>query len=138
MPWGGKTSTSWQKGQSGNPGGRPKSNVVHLARQHTAMAIDGLVELASQREDLNIAKDAMLALLDRGWGKPTQMVASDPDQPVSFEIVWGPARSETPGIASNGEDKTIDAEDAEIVWGNGDGKAAIVWGGKPGAATRRG
>jgi hypothetical protein len=36
---------------------------------------------------------AACALLDRGWGKPLQMVTGDPDQPVSIEFRWA---DETP------------------------------------------
>lgn len=34
-------------------------------------------------------KDALGELSDRGFGKPTQTVAGDPDQPVSVRVVFG-------------------------------------------------
>jgi hypothetical protein len=77
-----RTSGTWTKdnpspkafkpGQSGNPGGRPKSDVVSLARQHTPEAINRLVALMRQDDDFDIAIQATTALLDRGWGKPPQ------------------------------------------------------------------
>jgi hypothetical protein len=63
-------------GNSANPGGRPKlpedvKHVRELARQYTTDALDGLVD--ALRNGSGPAKVAAAnALLDRGWGKPTQ------------------------------------------------------------------
>ena len=43
-----------------------------LARPHAAEAIAGLVEFMRQREDCHLAMSAMIALLDRGYGRPPQ------------------------------------------------------------------
>lgn len=66
----------FEPGKSGNPGGRPKGTgkVRELAREHTEAAIKALVDsLADERLKVSAAQ----ALLDRGWGKPTQHIAGD-------------------------------------------------------------
>jgi len=60
----------FQKGQSGNPGGRPKSikEVKEAAREHTLLAIERLAHWARSDEPA-ASVAASNALLDRGWGK---------------------------------------------------------------------
>jgi hypothetical protein len=65
------------KGQSGNPGGRPKllSEVQELARAHTAENLEGLMEIARNAKSPAQARvAARVAVLDRAWGKPGQSV----------------------------------------------------------------
>ena len=61
------------KGKSGNPGGRPKGwqDVQAAARAHTPAAIKTLVDALT---DEKLCVQAATALLDRGWGRPTQHV----------------------------------------------------------------
>jgi Family of unknown function (DUF5681) len=70
MPRGGLRSTSFKKGQSGNPKGRPKDavDVRTLARVHTGEAVERLVHwLRSDNPKASVAAAAIL--LDRGWGR---------------------------------------------------------------------
>ena len=67
------------KGQSGNPGGRPRDEekVAELARSYTREAIDTLVDIMRNSKDERVRGTAATALLDRGWGKPKVEVGSD-------------------------------------------------------------
>jgi hypothetical protein len=67
----------FEKGSSGNPGGRPKlpEDVKHVrerAREVTDEAIDALVAVMRDKKATPAARIAAAnALLDRGWGKAT-------------------------------------------------------------------
>ena len=79
----------FEKGKSGNPGGRPKENdeVKKLARQHTEAAIERL-KFWMYSDNPRASVSAAQALLDRGHGKPVQAI-SGPDGgaiPVKFVI----------------------------------------------------
>ena len=67
------------KGQSGNPGGRPRDEqkVAELARSYTTEVIETLVELMRSGNDERVRGTAAQALLNRGWGKPRVTVVSD-------------------------------------------------------------
>jgi len=68
----------FEKGRSGNPGGRPKGDgeIRELARQHTVLALRTLSEIADHGENESARVAAANALLDRGWGKPAVPVAA--------------------------------------------------------------
>jgi hypothetical protein len=70
-------STRWRKGQSGNPGGRPKviGDLQEQARQWAPEALEALREIAASKDAPPSARvSAAVALLDRGYGKPAQSI----------------------------------------------------------------
>jgi hypothetical protein len=88
----------FQKGQSGNPGGRPKlTEAQKQAREHTVQAIQTLVAML---ENPKQAVAAAVALLDRGWGKPAQEVTGADGGPLTMHTYV--IRAATP-IESAGE-----------------------------------
>jgi len=73
-PKGKPGNPNWVKGQSGNPGGRPKllHEVREAARSHSVWGIGRLRELA-ESEDGRVAIAAIKELLDRGVGRATEL-----------------------------------------------------------------
>jgi hypothetical protein len=72
----------FEKGQSGNPGGRPRAliEVQTAAREHTATAVATLARIAGDESAPHAAQiAAAIALLDRGWGRPMQAVEARVD-----------------------------------------------------------
>lgn len=72
---------TFQKGQSGNPGGRAKrtingKSIAELAREHTAEALGTLLSVMRSKKAPAAAKvNAAAKVLDRGWGQPSQSIA---------------------------------------------------------------
>jgi hypothetical protein len=71
-------STAWQPGRSGNPRGRPPAavDIAALARVHGPRCIEVAVELLDD-PDSRIRLGALVALLDRGFGRPKQVIESE-------------------------------------------------------------
>jgi hypothetical protein len=55
------------------------TDIRSLARAHTAAAIASLAGIATNGESEAAKVSACIALLDRGWGKPAQVIAGDED-----------------------------------------------------------
>ena len=75
------------KGTSGNPGGRPKeiAELRELAREHTEEAISTLIEIMQDKTAPHAARiKASECLLDRGYGKPAQLLETRSDNRPSF------------------------------------------------------
>ena len=68
----------WQPGQSGNPKGRPRERdrdtLQDLCRAQTEEAVKTLIVcMRNPKERL----PAAIAILDRGWGKPKQVIEAE-------------------------------------------------------------
>jgi hypothetical protein len=67
---------------------KSRTEIASLARAHTETVINVLISLVTREDVAPAARiSAGLALLDRGWGKPTQKVEVDDDRPRIIEII---------------------------------------------------
>jgi hypothetical protein len=136
MPWGGKVSTSFKPGQSGNPAGRSKASreARELARSYSLPAIEKLAEMAGltdapAAESETARIQALNSLLDRGIGKAPLVLEGDEDAPIAIHFTWGPAHLPDevarpvapPAIEAAVQDDAASDngadEEVQIVWG---------------------
>jgi hypothetical protein len=90
-----RSSTSFKRGQSGNPGGRPKevTEVRSLARRHTTEAVEALRSIMKDSSEPASARVAAAnSLLDRAWGRPPQtIIGEDGGNPAGASAEISPA-----------------------------------------------
>ena len=91
----------FEKGHSGNPGGRPKvlAEVQELARAHTAENIEGLMEVArNPKAPAQARVAARVAVLDRAWGKPGQSIDMNVNPKDELDHMLETLNGQTRGI----------------------------------------
>jgi hypothetical protein len=69
------------------------TQIASLARAHTESAIRTLANIMSHSESDPARVTAANSLLDRGWGKPTQLMAGDENHAPLAIIVTGVPRA---------------------------------------------
>jgi hypothetical protein len=100
-----KQPGTFPKGKSGNPGGRPKlaAEVRERAQSLTPAAIETLVDICRNSSNDSARVSAANALLDRGWGKPTQALEHS-------GLGGGPVQLQPGPLANFSDDELIQIE----------------------------
>lgn len=73
----GSRTTLWKPGQSGNPGGRKKSDprLIEACRSHTPEAVAVLISIMRNKKATpGVRLCAVREIFDRAWGRPMQQV----------------------------------------------------------------
>lgn len=95
-----KTATSWKPGQSGNPGGRPKTKMLTEELRKALEENDGLmVRWIIARLLLQSAEgavDATKLIFDRAEGKVAQPIVGDEEAPIPVALQFGKGPAKTP------------------------------------------
>lgn len=75
-------------------------DIRSLARNHTEAAINTLAGISSNGKQESARVAAAQALLDRGWGKPTQPISGDDENPLKIiqkieTVIVDPAKTDS-------------------------------------------
>lgn len=84
MPKGGARPGAGRK--AGVPN-KATADIKAIARDHTAKAIKTLIKLVDREDSPATQLGAARELLDRAYGKPSQVVAGDADAPLIFQEI---------------------------------------------------
>lgn len=82
----------FKKGSSGNPRGRAPvaveifGNLAIEARKYSKMALGNLVYLAQKAKNESVRLHATIAILDRGYGRPTQSIDLKTDGAPNVQV----------------------------------------------------
>jgi phage protein D len=87
---GGSKSGERRGGRKAGTPNKATAEIKGLARQYGAAAIERLAHLMTQATSEAAQVAAARELLDRGYGRPTQAIAGDPDgAPIGLTIYTG-------------------------------------------------
>jgi len=96
---------AFKPGQSGNPSGRPKitlpdgRSLKDIAREHTEDAVKTLIDVMGDVTAPPPARvSAASAILDRGWGRPTQEIEAGDNLAIMLADVIADRRAKLAAI----------------------------------------
>lgn len=85
----------FKKGQSGNPGGRPKKSKAEyeleaMCKANTPEAVEVILQTMRRNDMPKLQLEAAKYIVDRGYGKPRQEVSgpNGKDIPIGFRVIF--------------------------------------------------